>query len=138
MKKLWLLVICVCLGCAQSNPKIAIHISLINNKQSLKITGIDKAIMQDINRDTVNSWQSLFAIYKMPLDTDVKNYQPAQPGKYLLADSALVFTPDTPFTRQQTYFVRYYNYTGNKSIWDYAKGKTQLGKLHYIDLIFKQ
>lgn len=93
--------------------------------------------MQDINRDTIGIWQSLFAIYRMPLDTDVKDYQPIQPGKYVLKDSTLVFTPDTPFVKQQTYFMRYYNYSGSKTIWDYVQGKTRKGQLHYTDLIFK-
>lgn len=137
MKKLWLLILTICMGCIAKVPAPAIHISLANNT-ALKITGISREIMQDINRDTAQNWQSLFAIYRMPADTDVKNYQPIQPGKYLLQDSTLVFTPDTPFIKQQTYFMRYYNYAGNKSIWDYITGKTTKGQLHYTDLIFKQ
>ncbi len=80
----------------------------------------------------------MFAIYRLPADTDMKDYQPTQPGKYLLKDSALVFTPDTPFIKQQSYFVRYYNYADNTTIWDYLRHKTTKGQLHYTDLIFKQ
>ena len=138
MKRLWLILLPLCIGCTSATRKTVIHINLINNNQSLKITGIDPVIMNDINRDTLSDWQSLFPVYRMPTDTDMKDYQPKQPGKYLLKDSALVFTPDTPFTKQQLYFLRYYNYEGNKTIWDYVKGKTQLGQLHYSDLIFKQ
>ncbi|MDB4926670.1 hypothetical protein [Mucilaginibacter sp.] len=138
MKKIWLLIICVCLGCTANPPKTTIHISLVNNNQSLKITGIDPVIMHDINRDTINAWQSLFAVYRMPADTAMKDYQPIQPGQYQLKDSILVFTPDTPFTKQQSYFVRYYNYAGNKNIWDYIKGNARIGKLHFTDLIFKR
>lgn len=133
----WVLLL-ICLGCKHEEPATAVHISLINNSQSLKITGIDPVIMNDINRDTANRWQSLFAIFRLPADTDMKDYQPIQPGRYQLKDSVLVFTPDTPFVKQQTYFVRYYNYAGNKSIWDYVQGKTTKGQLHYTDLIFKQ
>jgi len=138
MKKYTSLLLLLCLGCQHQTPVPAVRISLVNNNQSLKITGIDPVIMHDINRDSVSAWQSLFAVYRMPADTDLKNYQPVQPGKYLLTDSVLVFTPDTPFTKQQTYFMRYYNYAGNKSVWDYIKGKTKVGQLHFTDLIFKQ
>jgi len=138
MKKYTWFLLLFCLGCTYQTPVPAVRISLVNNKQSLKITGIDPVIMHDINRDSVSAWQSLFAVYRMPADTELKNYQPVQPGKYQLADSVLVFTPDTPFIKQQTYFIRYYNYAGNKSVWDYIKGKTKAGQLHFTDLIFKQ
>jgi len=98
---------------------------------------MDPVILNDIDRDTVKNWQSLFAIYRLPADTDVKDYQPVQPGKYQLKDSAIIFTPDTSFIKRQTYFIRFYNYAGNKSIWDYVQGKTTKGQLHYTDLIFK-
>jgi hypothetical protein len=138
MKKLWPLLLCFCLGCTNAPHATLLKISLANNNHSLQITGVDPNILRDINRDTVSNWQSLFAIYRLPADTDMKNYQPIQPGQYQLKGNALLFTPDTPFIKQQTYFLRYYNYQGNKSIWDYVKGKTQVGKLHFIDLIFKQ
>jgi len=137
MRKLLLLISIFCVGCTTKPLAPAIHISLIDNKQSLKITGIDPVILNDIDRDTVKNWQSLFAIYRLPADTDVKDYQPVQPGQYQLKDSAVVFTPDTPFIKQQAYFIRFYNYAGNKSIWDYVQGKTTKGQLHYTDLIFK-
>jgi hypothetical protein len=126
------------LGCKNHTHQSAIHINLINNQKSLKISGINPVIMHDINRDTATNWQSLFAIYRMPADTDLKSYQPAQPGKYQLTDSVLVFTPDTPFIQHQTYFIRYYNYAGNDNLMDYIKGKNKPGQLHYTDLIFKQ
>jgi hypothetical protein len=138
MKKHYLLFLLFCLGCGDKARITAIHISLTDNKQSLKITGIDSLIMQDINRDTVSTWQSLFAIYRMPADTSLKNYQPVQPGKYQLKGNAVIFNPDTAFAQQQTYFLRYYNYDGNKSVWDYITGKTRVGQLHYNDVIFKR
>lgn len=138
MKICFVFIILFYFGCNSKQPVPPVHISLTDSNKSLKISGIDPVILSDINRDTVTSWQSLFAIYRLPADTDMKDYQPIQPGKYQLKDSALVFTPDTPFSKQQTYFMRYYNYAGNKSIWDYVRGKTTKGQLHYTDLIFKQ
>ncbi|MDB5156818.1 MAG: hypothetical protein JWR50_1525 [Mucilaginibacter sp.] len=137
MKKQLIFIVLICFGCRHKQSVTPIHISLIDNKQSLKIIGIDPVILNDIDRDTIKNWQSLFAIYRLPADTDNKDYQPAQPGKYQLKDSAVVFTPDTSFIKQQAYFIRFYNYAGNKSIWDYVQGKTTKGQLHYTDLIFK-
>jgi hypothetical protein len=138
MKKYGWLLLLFCWGCTHETSAPAVHISLTNNNHSLNIIGINPIILNDINRDSVKSWQSLFAIYKLPTDTDLKEYQPIQPGQYQLKDSAVVFTPDTAFSKQQAYFLRYYNYADSKTIWDYIRGKTTKGQLHYTDLIFKQ
>jgi hypothetical protein len=136
MRRLNLLFVLVFIGCQLKAPDAAVHISLINQQQTLQITGIDPVIMQDINRDTAANWQALFPIYRMPADTGMKNYQPMQPGNYQLKGSVLLFTPDTAFTPQQTYFMRYYNYGSNKSIWDYVKGKAKINQTRFADLIF--
>lgn len=95
--------------------------------------------MQDINRDTTaDKWQQLIQVYRMPIDTEMKDFQPIQPGKYAVKDSTILFTPDTPFTQQQTYFVRHYHYDEDRNIWSFIKGERQAGKINYTDLIFKQ
>ena len=116
-----------------------LYISLDSSKQTLKITGLNNVIVQDINRDTTaNKWQQLIPVYRMPVDTDMKDFQPIQPGKYLVKDSLIFFTPDTPFARQQTYFVRHYHYDEDRSVWSFIKGERHAGKINYTDLIFKQ
>jgi hypothetical protein len=136
MKRLgWLLVI-ICFGCTPKPKAPVVHISLTNNRQSVKFTGLDYAIISEINRDSA-SWQSLLPLYRMPTDTDLKNYQPAQPGRYVLKDSAIVFTPDTPFLKGQAYFMRYYQFGERNTPLDYIRGRTKLGTAHYVDLIFK-
>ncbi|GAA4094897.1 hypothetical protein GCM10022392_17250 [Mucilaginibacter panaciglaebae] len=110
---------------------------LIEGNRSLKITGIDTIVLNDINRDSIKNWQSLFAISRLPADTDLKEYQPTQPGKYRVSNGSVIFTPDTPFVKQRAYFLRYYNHADNKSTWDYIRGNVKPGALHYTDLIFK-
>jgi len=138
--KTLLFLILFSLGCSSNKTGVnQVQIHLTPDRHSIKITGIDYAIMQDINRDSLGgNWQSLVPVYKMPADTDLKNYQPVQPGKYLVKDSAVVFTPDTPFAAQQIYFVRYYKFDATTSASDYIMGHNKLGNLHYTDLIFKQ
>jgi len=138
MKKQVLLLLLFCFGCAQKPKVLVVHINLVNNGQSIKFTGMDYAIISEINRDSVPGiWQSLVPVYRMPADTDMKSYQPVQPGVYQLKDSSVVFTPDTPFVKNQTYFVRYYQFGEGNSIWDFIKGKKRPGSTHYTDLIFK-
>ncbi|MEO8884646.1 MAG: hypothetical protein ABI367_01195 [Mucilaginibacter sp.] len=139
MKKgLLLLVSCMVLSCTPKTDAPAIHISLIDSGNTLKITGLNYAIMQDVNRDSSNGWQNLLQVYRMPADTDMKDYQPMQPGSYAIKDSAIIFKPDTPFAKHQLYFMRWYRYSSTADIWGFIKGKRQPGKTPYTDLIFKQ
>jgi len=138
MRKYILLILLLCLGCMHYPPKVNIKISLTDSNRSLKISGFDKAIIADIGRDTANDvWQSLLPVYKMPADTDLKDYQNAQPGNYKVADSVVVFTPDTAFKKGQTYFLRYYQHTEGVDAWQYIKDKKRPGSLSYKDLVFK-
>jgi len=140
VKAFLLMMMLFCFACTSAPVAVNnVKINLTPDKHALKITGLDPLIVQDINRDSsAGNWQSLVPVYKMPADTDLKNYQPAQPGKYRVTDSVVVFTPDTPFMVKQTYFVRYYKYDANSKASDFILGKNKLGSLHYTDLIFKQ
>jgi hypothetical protein len=132
---LWLT---MCLGCSSSSRKEIVTIILIDSGQALKVSGIDNDILQEINRDSVSSWQSLIPVYRMPTDTDMKDYQHAQSGKYSVSGNAVIFMPDTPFAKQQTYFVRWFHYDkGNKPA-DYIKSEKKLGRIPFSDLIFKR
>jgi hypothetical protein len=127
------------IGCTHKPRTAGVHASLVNNKSSVEFKGLDYAIISEINRDSVPGiWQNLLPVFKMPVDTDLKNYQPMQPGRYQLLDSAVVFTPDTPFVKGQTYFIRYFEFGENSDKWAYIRGIKKLGKIPYKDLIFKQ
>ncbi len=137
MKKLPLVILLFLLSCSSKPTDPAIKISLVDSGRSLKITGLNYSVMQDVNRDSTNNWQNLLEVYPMPADTDMKDFQPAQPGKFILKDSALVFSPDTPFIKQHTYFLRHYNYNQTGDVWDFIKGKRTAGQISHTDLIFK-
>ena len=126
-------------ACSPKPQPNTIAISLTNNKQSLQFKGLDQDIMGEVSRDTIGKgWQELVPVYRMPADTDMKSYQPEQPGKYQIVDSTVVFTPDTPFAAGQTYFVRWYRFDKGKKASDYLRGLQRPGQTQFTDLIFKQ
>ena len=133
-----LVLIVFCFSCKTKTNTPIVNIALIDTGKSLKITGLNYAVMQDVSRDNSNSWENLLPVYRMPADTDMKNYQPVQPGRYVVKDSALVFTPDTPFIKHQLYFMRQYHYNETGDIWSFIKGNRRPGQIAYTDLIFKQ
>ncbi|MGN8068390.1 hypothetical protein [Mucilaginibacter sp. 22184] len=137
INKLLTLLVLLNIGCSNTPKPFVIHISKINQERSVKITGLDVAVIQDIARDTSGAnWQGLIPVYKMPADTEMKSYQPVQPGTYHIADGAVIFTPDTPFVSRQTYFVRYYQFDNGNKPADFIGGHNRPGSLHYVDLTF--
>ena len=139
MKKSILVFVIMLLGCGSKHHNNVIKISLADSGRSLEVTGIAEDILQEINRDTVATvWQTLIPVYRMPADTDTKDFQRPQPGKYIVNGSTVLFKPDTPFAKQTVYFVRYYQYGEGNTEWDFIKQQKRLGKTPYIDLIFKR
>ena len=139
MKKIILAFVIMLLGCGSTHHHNVIKIGLVDSGKSLQVTGIAEDVLQEINRDTVVTvWQTLIPVYRMPADTDMKDFQRAQPGKYVVNGSAILFTPDTPFMQQAVYFVRYYQYGEDNTEWDFIKQQKRIGKIPYIDLIFKR
>ncbi|MBV8390521.1 MAG: hypothetical protein JO080_12025 [Mucilaginibacter sp.] len=131
------LAVIICTGCSNHPKPVDVKISLTDNNRSLKIAGFDKAIIADIGRDTASeAWKSLLPVYKMPADTDMKDYQNVQPGKYAVQDSLVIFTPDTTFKKGQVYFLRYLRHDEGTSAWQYIRGKKKLRSLSYKDLVF--
>jgi hypothetical protein len=131
------LVVILCTGCSNHPKAVEVNISLTDSNHSLKIAGFDKLIIADIGRDTNNeAWESLLPVYKMPADTDMKDYQNVQPGKYEVRDSVVIFTPDTAFKKGQAYFLRYFRHDDGISAWQLVREKKRPGSMIYKDLVF--
>jgi hypothetical protein len=139
MKRIHLLIFLMCCSaCAEKSGKHSIKIALTNGNRSLQIDGFDKEIIDDIGRDTANqAWQALLPIYKMPADTDMKDFQNAQPGNYVVKDSVVIFTPDTLFQKGQVYFLRSFDYNQARNAWEFIREQKQKGSIGHKDLLFK-
>ncbi|MBL4678881.1 MAG: hypothetical protein JKY70_22220 [Mucilaginibacter sp.] len=139
MKKQYFLLIALLTACSKPQKLTStVELSVTANHRSIQFRGLDRQIIGEISRNTnTRVWQSLIAVYNMLADTDLKNYQPVQPGKYQVQDSVVLFTPDTPFVKGKTYFVRNYQPDVANHLSDYIKGHARIGNLKYIDLIFK-
>ena len=131
------LVIIFCVSCSNHPKPVDVKISLTDSNHSLEIAGFDKLIIAEIGRDTNNeAWESLLPVYKMPVDTDMKDYQNVQPGKYTVQDSVVIFTPDTPFKKGQVYFLRFFRHDEDISAWKLIRQKKRPGSISYKDLVF--
>ena len=137
-KTIWVLLV-FWSACSRQSKMPAVHIRLVDSGKSVALTGIDPSIMGEISRDTVqNVWENLIPVFRMPADTDMQDFQPVQHGVYRVKDSVVVFTPDTAFVKGRTYFIRYYQFNGGLSAWDLVRKKKKLGRVAYIDLVFRK
>src|SRR5277367_2324317 len=106
MKKSVCILLIFLFSCSGQTKSPVVHVALVNNNRSVHFSGLDPSIMGEIGRDTtLNVWENLIPVYRMPADTDMKDFQPVQHGVYLLKDSVVTFTPDTPFVKGQTYYI---------------------------------
>ncbi|MBB3057155.1 hypothetical protein [Mucilaginibacter gotjawali] len=138
MKKTVCLLFVFFLGCAGRPDSTAVRISLVNNNRSIRFKGLDPAIMGEVSRNASPAvWENLIPVYRMPADTDLKDYQPIQHGVYQVKDSVIVFTPDTPFVKGHTYFLRYFRFEGGTKPWDFIGGKKKLGSVPHQDLVVR-
>lgn len=138
-KKNPLIILLVLFISCTSKPKTtSANVSFTNNKRSIKFSGLDPAVIGEITRDSIpNIWGALMPIYIMPVDTNLKNYQPIQHGRYLAHENVVVFTPDTPFADGKTYFLRLYRFGDMNDVASFIRQKNRLGSVPYNDLIFK-
>ncbi|TWR28714.1 hypothetical protein FPZ42_05785 [Mucilaginibacter achroorhodeus] len=139
MKIFCLFLLILLTACSRPQPSTSrISLLLSPNHRSVQFNGLDKLVIGELSRDTnTKVWQSLVPVYAMPADTDLKSYQPIQPGRYEVKDSIITFTPDTPFVKGKTYFVRNYQLDAANHLSDYIRGGAKVGSRKYIDLIFK-
>jgi hypothetical protein len=135
MKKIYPILFLLCFGCNKPDP-VNIKAELTANNTTLTISGIDSVILNDIARDSLANWPSLFPVYRMPADTDMRDYQNEQPGIYRVSGGTLFFKPDTAFKHHQPYFLRYYKHAVGKDAWDYIKNNNHKGAAPYIDITF--
>jgi len=136
MKKL-LPFLMVFLAACQSKP--ASTIVLYINQKSVQVKGIQATELYGLKTDSLNrqAWQSLFPVYKMPADTDLRNYQRPVWGKYSLVNDVISFTPDTPFVKDSIYFARYYRFADGLNGGNMVIDKRKPGETPYTELIFK-
>jgi hypothetical protein len=130
-----------CVAC--HNPSIRqaerLKIYLSKDSQAVCISGLDYSILQNLKKDslTQESWQSLFPVYRMPADTDMKDLQKEQPGIYQISDSVITFKPDTAFKKHHQYFVRFYGNGSNFIVENLIRSKTNLKGQNYVEVVFR-
>jgi len=135
-KSVWLLFF-ICLGCVKKPNPQQLKVNVLN-ANTISFSNIDYNTLANLRQDSLNmaGWQAILPVYRMPADTDMKDYLKPQPGKYAFNKDVLVFFADTPFQKHKQYFARYYRLHDDSSVWDLIKGKWKRGTPQYVECIF--
>ena len=138
MKKTLCLLLLICLGCIKKPGQISLTVSVID-KNTISIGNVDNNLLANLAKDTIayEQWKNLLPVYRMPADTDMKDYQQPQPGRYTLKNNAVIFSADTPFQKKGVYFVRLYHLQDDSNVWALLKGQWKQGSPAYKECIFK-
>jgi hypothetical protein len=133
--------IAICAGCrsASISENDNTRIGLSKDSQTVFVSGLDYSVLQELKKDSLplEAFQRLFPVYRMPADTDMKDYQNEQPGIYQITDSLITFKPDTAFKKHQTYFARFYGHSTGNTPAKLAQGKGNLKAPKFTEEIFK-
>jgi hypothetical protein len=101
-------IICCCLlfSCKYTDNK-ALQIKFSADSSSILISNIESAALLQLknNIKTDTMYQKLVSVLITPADDDSVTMEREWPGKLLMKDDKVVFTPDSPFLRGKTYLV---------------------------------
>ncbi|NCD69480.1 hypothetical protein [Mucilaginibacter agri] len=135
-KTVWLLCL-ICCGCVKKDNQQAFGVKVMG-ANAIGFNNVDYNALANLQQDSLTTaqWQAILPVYRMPADSDMKDFQQPQPGRYQLKDSTLVFLADTPFRQHSRYFARYYRLHDDSNVWTLLKGKWKHSTPQYTECTF--
>lgn len=87
-----------------------IKITLAKDSQTIILKGLRPEILKQLKEDSLSleGWQTLMGVYKIPRDSGLLELQKEQPGKYRIHEQQIIFKPDTAFESNNVYLCRFY------------------------------
>lgn len=105
----WLLIIVSC-GKKQADEFLTVQIALAKDSQNIILKGLRPDVLKQLKADSLSMerWQTLMGIYKIPADSGLLELQKEEPGIYRILGQQIIFKPDTAFESERAYFCRFY------------------------------
>lgn len=98
----------------QNQPVLKNNLDLIirlsPDSTAVMVKNLPSELLSDFKADSLDTifCKQFFAVYPEIADQDLRDLQKPLSGIYQLRDSALYFTPTTPFAKGRAYFVQVY------------------------------
>jgi len=101
-------------GCGPVEKEIkansGVRIALSGDSSAVELKRIPSYAIKEFRADSMKTeqWQDFFAVYEEIPDKEMRDFQTALDGDYLVNDSLISFTPTGGFEKRKSYFSRCY------------------------------
>ncbi len=101
-------------GCGRAEREIkantGVRIALSGDSSAVELQRIPSYAIKEFRADSMKKeqWQDFFAVYEEIPDKEMRDFQPAIDGNYLVNDSLVSFIPTDGFKKGKSYFSRCY------------------------------
>lgn len=101
-------------ACKQQDTKesqiTSLLITLSADRSAVELTGLSVDALEELQSDSLpdSLWNNFFAVYEEPSNSEMRDFQPALEGTYLIEDSLIRFMPNDKFKPGTAYFSRSY------------------------------
>ena len=87
-----------------------LRINLSTDSTMIELSGLSIDVLEELRTDSLEDahWQNFFAVYEEPEDPEMRDFQQAVEGAYLIRDGIIQFTPNERFRTDLAYFSRCY------------------------------
>lgn len=114
-------------------------ITLSSDSSTLELSGLSTDILEELRSDSLTDtlWVNFFAVYEEPIDTEMRDFQPALQGNYHIEDSLIRFKPKGKFKSGNAYFSRSYTKMLLQDSEDLLKKRELFSSDGYIEYKFR-
>lgn len=97
-------------GKVKQSPSNDMLIRLSADSSAVELHHIPPYVIDEFLADSLENsqWENFFAVYEESPDPEMRDFQPALHGQYLIGDGIVRFLPDEDFRKDASYFARYY------------------------------
>lgn len=127
-------------GCSQNKQHAkaaAIRFELNADSSQIVLTGLDQSVLRSFKSDSLDTpaLARIFTIVVQAENDELRGFEKPLPGKYMIGNHQLVYTPDSVFTKGLTYRadLRLPSYYNAKDVF---KNKALPGKMQLETHVF--
>lgn len=96
----------------RQNERLAetIKLRLNSDSSAIELRDVPAHIIEEFLADSLDysQWSGFFAVYEESRDPEMRDFQPALSGTYIIDEGMVRFQPDSAFRKGRSYFSRCY------------------------------
>ncbi len=123
----------------KENASSAMQIRLSADNTAIELHNIPAYIIDEFQADSLQNsqWENFFAVYEDIPDPEMRDFQPALLGSYVIVDGLVRFTPGSDFRKGTSYFARCYTKSLLREPQDIISSRKLFSTGDFIEYQFK-